>query len=162
MRVRVASYWLAEPALAGDSGAEPVTSRPARCPDPVTNAACVADVVGAAVFCPPVVAVLVAVEVGVVVAVEVPAGVEVAVPDGLVAGVTWACDCVVDGVVAGVAPVGVADAAGLSSDCAWSAPASERVLPLYPNHRATTAPAGSVGTVGVTAGCVPASTTSGS
>ena len=64
--------------------------------------------------------------------------------------------------MAGVAPVGVADADGLSSDCAWSAPASVRVLPLYPNHRATTAPAGSVGTVGVTAGCVPASTTSGS
>ena len=88
--------------------------------------------------------------------------VAVAVPDALVAGVTWACDCVVEGVVAGVAPVGVADAAGLRSDCAWSAPASVRVLPLYPNHRATTAPAGSVGTVGVTAGCVPASTTSGS
>ena len=65
---------------------------------------------------------------------------------------TWACGCVDNGVVVGVAGVGVADAAGLSSDCAWSAPASERVFPLYPNHTATTAPAGSVGAVGVTAG----------
>ena len=105
---------------------------------------------------------LVAVVVGVAVAVDVAVGVAVAVPDALDAGVTWACDCVAGGVVAGVAPVGVADADGLSSACAWSAPASVRVLPLYPNHRATTAPAGSVGTVGVTAGCVPASTTSGS
>ena len=64
--------------------------------------------------------------------------------------------------MAGVAPVGVADADRLSSDCAWSAPANVSVLPLYPNHRPTTAPAGSVGTVGVTAAWVPASTTSGS
>ena len=160
MRVRVASYPASDPEQAGGSGAEPVTSRPARCADPVTNAACVADVAGEAVFCPAVVWVL---AVGVAVAVEVPAGVvAVAVPDALDAGVTWACDCVAGGVLAGVAPVGVADAAGSSSDCAWSAPASVRVSPLYPNHRATTAPAGSVGTVGVTAGCVPASTTSGS
>ena len=160
MRVRVASYPASDPEPAGGSGAEPVTSRPARCAGPATNTACVADVVGAAVFCPAVVWVL---AVGVAVAVEVPTEVvAVAVPDALDAGVTWACDCVAGGVLAGVAPVGVADAAGSSSDCAWSAPASVRVLPLYPNHRATTPPAGSVGTVGVTAGCVPASTTSGS
>src|SRR5580704_3519372 len=160
MRVRVASYPASDPEPEGGSGAEPVTSRPARCAVPVTNAACVADVVGAAVSWPPVVDVLVVV--GVAVAVDVPAGVAVAVPDALDAGVTWACDCVAGGVVAGVAPVGVADAVGLSSDCAWSAPASVRVLPLYPNHRATTPPAGRVGTVGLTAGWVPASTTSGS
>ena len=86
MRVRVASYPASDPELAGGSGAEPVTSRPARCADPVTNAACVADVAGEAVFCPAVVWVL---AVGVAVAVEVPAGVvAVAVPDVLVAGVT--------------------------------------------------------------------------
>ncbi len=64
--------------------------------DPVTNAAWVADVVGAAVFCPAVVDVLVAVAVGVVVAVDVPVGVAVAVPDVVDAGVTCACDCVVE------------------------------------------------------------------
>ncbi|MFZ0002510.1 MAG: hypothetical protein WAK76_23700, partial [Trebonia sp.] len=81
MRVRVASYPASDPEPAGGSGAEPVTSRPARCAGPATNAACVADVVGAAVFCPAVVWVL---AVGVAVAVEVPAGVvAVAVPDAL-------------------------------------------------------------------------------
>ena len=95
MRVRVASYPASDPEPAGGSGAEPITSRPARCEDPVTNAACVAGVVGAAVFCPdcvPVVCVLVAVAadvaVDVAVAVEVPVGVVVGVPDVLDAGVT--------------------------------------------------------------------------
>ncbi len=44
----------------------------------------------------------------------------------------------------------------------WSAPASVRLSPLYPNQSATTEFIGSLGTTGATAGVLPSSMTSGS